>query len=215
LDTVQILERLYRLPPRKSKKAWLRRQWTRVLDRVQRHATKVVIGTLIFGMWVASHIYYYNVLLDLEANTDTAFSQIEVAEQKRDHVRRNLTQLLRFHAQYERDVLKELTTLRGPSLRPENAAPSEPSSLARLDAVGEQYPALQLNATVKQVSESLVAAEMEVAQRIYEYNTAVNMYTARLHQFPGNLFGKPFGFRDRDHYKPQDRDALRYQEVAP
>jgi hypothetical protein len=213
MNSYEILEKLYRLPPRKvMKRNWLRKQWTRVLDRVQRHATKVVIGTLIFGMWVASHVYYYNVLLDLEANTDTAMSQIEVAEQKRDHIRRNLTQLLRFHATYERDVLKELTTLRGPNLRPEG---SPESPVARLDAVGEQYPALQLTTTVKGVSDSLVAAEMEVAQRIYEYNTAVNMYTARLHQFPGNLFGKPFGFRDREHYKPADRAALDYKELAP
>jgi hypothetical protein len=185
---------------------------TKLLDTAQRYATRLVIGTLIFGAWVASHIYYYNILLDLEANTDTAMAQIEVAEQKRDHLRRSMTQLLRFHAGYERDVLKELTKLRGPSRAEKDAAPE---ALARLDAVGEQYPSLQLNTTIKQISDSLVAAEMDVAKRIYDYNDAVNMYTARLHQFPGNMFGRPLGFRDREHYKPKDEAALDFQEVTP
>jgi LemA protein len=213
MDTHQILERLYRLRPPKPRRSLVRRLWTRVLDRAQRYASGLVIGSLIFGAWVASHIYYYNILLDLEANTDTALAQIQVAEQKRDHLRRSMTQLLRFHAGYERDVLKELTKLRGPSQRTENEG--APEALARLDAVGEQYPNLQLNTTIKQLSDAMVAAEMDVAKRIYDYNDAVNMYTARLHQFPGNLFGRPLGFRDREHYKPQDTASLNYQEVAP
>jgi hypothetical protein len=214
LDTREILTRLYQLPPRQPRRRLLRRLWIAFLDRAQRHANKLVIGTLIGGMWISSHIYYYNILLDLEANTDTAMAQIAVAEQKRDHVRRSLTQLLRFHAGYERDVLKELTTLRGPSQRPEKAAPSD-GALARLDAVGEQYPSLQLTMTVKQISDSLVVAEMDVAKRIYDYNDAVNMYTARLHQFPGNLMGRALGFKDREHYQPKEEASLDFKEVTP
>jgi LemA protein len=167
---------------------------------------------MIFASWVASHVYYYNVMLDFEAACDTAMAQIVAAEQKRDHVRRSQTQLLRYHAGYERDVLKELTKLRGPSARAETG--SEPP-LARLDAVGEQYPNLSLNMTVKQASDALVAAEMDVAKRIYDYNDAVNMYTASLHRFPGNMFHKQLGFYDREHYKPKDPASLDFQEVSP
>jgi hypothetical protein len=181
-----------------------------MLDRAQRHASWLVIGSLIFGLWAASHVYYYNVLLGMEAHVTTTKAQIVVAEEHRDHLRRSLTQLLRFHASYERDVLKELTTLRGPSSRPEKA-----EGLARLDAVGEQYPNLQLNMTVKQVSDSLVNAEVEITKRIYEYNSAVNMYTLYLHQFPGNVFGRPLGFHDHEYYKPSDPSVTEYQEVNP
>jgi LemA protein len=217
LDTRLILSRLYRLPPRKLYKSWYKHWWrrlrTRILDRCQRHATGLVIGSLILAFWIASHVYYYNVLLDFEARTDTAMAQISVAEQKRDHIQRSLTQLLRFHANHERDVLKELTTLRGSSAHAEKPAPSE--SLARFDAVGEQYPTLQVATTVNQFSVSLVDAETDVAKRIYDYNDAVNMYTAQLQQFPGNLFHKQLGFTHREHYKPQDASATTFREVTP
>jgi LemA protein len=218
MDTRLILSRLYGLPPRKLQKSWTKTWWRRlklrILDRAQRHASGLVIGSLILALWIASHIYYYNVLHDFEARTDTAMAQIIVAEQKRDHIQRSLTALLRFHADHERDTLKELTTLRGSSVRPEKPGAST-ESLARFDAVGEQYPNLQVAATVKEFSVALVAAEQDVAKRIYDYNDAVNMYTAQLQQFPGNLFHKQLGFREREHYKPADPSVTKFREVAP
>jgi LemA protein len=219
MDTRLILSRLYRVPPRKLYKGWYRSWWrrlrTRILDRVQRHATGLVIGSVIVAFWIASHVYYYNVLLDFEARTDTALAQIVVAEQKRDHIQRSMTQLLRFHANHERDTLKELTTLRGSATRAEKSDKPATESLARFDAVGEQYPTLQVATTVSEFSTALIAAEQDVAKRIYDYNDAVNMYTAQLQQFPGNMFHKQLGFRPRDHYKPAEPSATTFREVAP
>jgi hypothetical protein len=213
----------------------------------------LVIGTLFFGLWIFSHIYYYNVLLGLRSNCDTAEAQIEAAEEKRDHVRRSLTTLLRFHANYERNVLTEVTTLRGPGPRPdgipaprapgpgpqapatEGQGPQSPGTqtpgpqapgtlaqgplgsapLARIDAVGEQYPSLVVNTTVNHASQALVDAEIDVHNRIIQYNTAVNMYTSYLRQFPGNMFGRLMGFRDRGFYKPREASALNFEEIAP
>lgn len=215
LETRLILERLYRLSPHKLRRgSFLRRQWTRLLDAAQRYATWLVIGSLIFAMWVFAAIHYFNLLLDLESNVDTALAQITVAQQRRDHVERSLTQLLRYHAGYERDVLKDLTTLREPGAPPsDEAAPKK--SLASVEAVGEQYPKLRIEATVKKVSESVVASETEVAKRTSEYNDAVHVYATVLHQFPGNVFGPLLGFRDHPHHEAKDPSSVRYREVAP
>jgi LemA protein len=207
-----ILERFYRVPPRKLRKGtFLRRLRSRIIDASQRYAKSLVIGTLFFALWLFSHIYYYNILLGLRSNCDTAAAQIQAAEEKRDHVRRTLTQLLRFHAGYERDVLKEVTTLRGPSAGAEGAP--VPGSLARVDAVGEQYPNLVVNTTVNQASQAMIEAELDVHKRVVDYNATVNMYTSYLRQFPGNMFGRLMGFRDRDFYKP--RESLEFEEIAP
>jgi LemA protein len=207
-----ILERFYQLPPRKVRKSrFLRRVSAKIADVVQRYAIALVLGTLLFGLWIFSHIYYYNILLALRSNCDTAAAQIDAAAEKRDHVRRNLSTLLRFHADYERQVLTEVTTLRGPSARP--AETPAPGTLARIDAVGEQYPNLVTNTTVTQASQALVDAEVDVHNRIIQYNTAVNMYTSYLRQFPGNMFGKMMGFRDREYYKPGD--GLTFEEIVP
>lgn len=209
-----ILERFYRFPARKLRKATLMRRMSAKLARVaQRYTMALVAGTLFLGLWVFSHIYYYNILLGLRSNCDTAEAQIAAAEEKRDHVRRNLTTLLRFHADYEKNVLTEVTTLRGPSAR-ENAPPA-PGTLARIDAVGEQYPSLVVNTTVNQSSQALVDAEIDVHNRIIAYNSAVNMYTSYLRQFPGNMFGKMMGFHERDFYKPREADGLKFEEITP
>jgi hypothetical protein len=53
-----------------------------------------------------------------------------------------------------------------------------------------------------------------VHKRVVDYNTAVNMYTSYLRQFPGNMFGRLMGFRDRDFYKPHESD-LPFEEITP
>jgi LemA protein len=214
VDSRLILERFYRLPPRKLRKTrFLRRVGAKVSDLVQRYAIALVFATLLFGLWIFSHVYYYNVLLGLRSDCDTAEAQIHAAEEKRDHVRRNLTTLLRFHAGYEKDVLTGVTTLRGPSGR-SNQVPA-PGMLARIDAVGEQYPNLVINTTVNQASQALVDSEVDVHNRIVQYTTAVNMYTSYLRQFPGNMFGRMMGFRDRAFYQPHEGAGLQFEEIAP
>jgi LemA protein len=210
-----ILERFYRVPPRKVRKRAKFRDRVRVwlADVAHNYAIALVMGGLLFGLWVFSHIYYYNILLGLRSNCDTAAAQIDAAAEKRDHVRRNLTTLLRFHADYERQVLTEVTTLRGPSARPSEAP--APGTLAKIDAVGEQYPSLVTNTTVNQASQALVDAEVDVHNRVIAYNTAVNMYTSYLRQFPGNMFGKMMGFHDRAYYKPGEPSALTFEEISP
>jgi hypothetical protein len=139
-----ILERFYRVPPRKLRKTkLLQRLRMKLASFVDRYTVWLVLGTLFLGLWVFSHIYYYNILLGLRSNCDTAEAQIHAAEEKRDHIRRSLTMLLRFHANYERGVLEEVTTLRGPSLRPDatrSPATQTPPTPADLPHAGSQTP---------------------------------------------------------------------------
>jgi LemA protein len=208
-----ILERFYQLPARKLRRGtFLGRFRTKTRALAQRYTVPMAIGTMFLGLWIFSHIYYYNILLGLRANCDTAMAQIEAAEEKREHVRRGLVQLLRFHAGYERDLMKDVTTLRGPSVRSEEGAAA--GALApKIDAVGEQYPNLVVNTTVNHASQAMIDAEIDVHKRVVDYNAAVNMYTSYLRQFPGNMFGRLMGFHDREYYK--SRESLKFEEIAP
>jgi LemA protein len=217
LNTHLILEKLYRLPPHRTRRAIISRVFGALRKRffgwVQRHSSRIGIGSLAVGIWLAAHIYYYNKLIDLEYNVQEAWAQVEAVQQKRNHVQRSLTQLVRYYASYERNVMKEVTTLRT------NAKPVEDVSitqlLARLDAVAEQYPNLNLASGVQQFSQSVVAYEADIAERTMQYNTAVNVYTTLLGQFPGNVFGPVLGFHSYPFYKPKDPSILDYGEVQP
>lgn len=214
MNTLPILERFYRLPPRKLRKtrSW-RRLVRRALGRIQRHTLGLSLLSLGVALWILSHVYYYNVLVSLESNVNTARAQIEVAQQRRAHVQLSLTHLLRYYAKYERDVLKEITVVRKGE-KAEQKIPIQ-DALARLDAVAEQYPNLQLSNTVRELSDATVASEASIAERASDYNDAVNAYASVLHQFPGNIFGPVMGFQDKDYFVPEDPSVLLYREVRP
>ena len=162
-------------------------------------------------------MYYYNQFVDLEFNVQAAWAQVEASQQKRNHVQRNLTQLLRYYAKYEQALMTDVTKLRTEAseeeLSTEGQTPSE--LLMRLKAVAEQYPNLHLTNTVQQLTLAVVNSESEIAQQIMTYNNVVNVYTTMLGQFPGNVIGPALGFQSYKFYEPEDRQILKYHELKP
>lgn len=215
METPLILERLYRLSPRRPRRRFLLRLRSQLIEWVKRHTSRLAIGSLAAGAWIVSHVYYYNLLVTQECDVLAARAQIEATKRKRDHVQRDLTQLVRYYAQYERGVLQQMTALRTKGSAPAPAPASPEQLLAKLDAVGEQYPELNLDASVQQFSELITATESEITDRIIAYNTSVNVYTTTLNSFPGVVFGRLLGFDDWEFYKPEDPSALDYKEVKP
>jgi LemA protein len=216
LETPLILERLYRLSPRsRPGRRILIRLRSGFVQWVKQHTSRLAIGSLVAGVWVVSHVYYYNLLVTQECDVLEARAQIDATRQKRDHVQRDLTQLVRYYARYERDVLGQMTALRTKGSAPAAAAASPEQLLAKLDAVGEQYPSLNLDRSVQQFSQLITTSESEITERIMAYNVAVNVYTTTLNSFPGIVFGRLLGFGEWKFYEPDDRSALDYKEVTP
>lgn len=213
METPLILERLYRLAPRRRPRRPLLKAFKRRLVRwVQGHTSRLVVGSLVVGGFIAFHVYYYNKLIRLQYDVKTARAQIEVEEEKRSHVRRDLTDLVQYYASYEQRVLDNVTAIRAKHPRAAVASPQQ--LLARLNAVAEQYPNLNLEKSVHQFSEISTQIENEIAVRAVKYNTAVNLYTTVLHSFPGDFFGSLLGFRDIPYYRPAQSD-LAYRVVKP
>ena len=175
----------------------------------------MTVGALVAGSWLAGHIYYYNRLYDLETNVQMAEAHIQAAQQKRNHIQRNLTRLIQYYAEYEKALMKDLTGLRTRDANSKASATSVQQLLARLDAVAERYPDLNLNRNVEQFSQIIATTESEIADRIMDYNDAVNTYTTTLGQFPANVFGRPLGFEKYDYYRPPDPSVVEYREVKP
>lgn len=221
MRTDEILQRLYGKRKRKpALRPWrlVARQRRRVLRWTQDHNWSLVLVALGLGLWALTHIYYYNQLVSLEYDVLAAHAQIEASQQKRNHIQRNVTRLLRYYETYERGLMTGLTELRtnaepGAGPTPVEGPDSSLGSLvARLDAVAEQYPALRLTEVVQRFTEAVIAIEAEVTTRIAEYNTAVNVYTTVLRQFPGFLFGPMLGFEDKPFWQV-DVPLLGYAEV--
>jgi LemA protein len=219
METAEILRRLYGVRTSKRRRPFraaleLRR---RVVRWVRRHNWSLTLIALGVGLWTLTHIYYYNNLISLQFDVEAARAQIEATEQKRSHIQRNVVSLLRFYEDYERRLTTDITELRAHADNPPPDAPGdEPlgALIGRLNAVAEAYPALRLTEIVQRFVEAVVSIESEIAIRIAQYNTAVNVYTTVMRQFPGLLFARSLGLEEPSFWKPEEPEHLRYRELT-
>jgi LemA protein len=216
LSTTLILERLYRVPRRTRRERfrqrlleiqsklgrWLQHQsWTLALA-----SSSIVIFFLALG-------YYYNLLFSLERNVQTAWARVEAGQQRRNHISRNLKELLRFYARYERELMLDVTKMRSDSRKSDDANGDAMGLLGRLNMLAEQYPNLHLTNTVQQVTTGMINTESEIAAYIIGYNETVNIYSTAINTFPAKIFSTVLGFRPYRFYEPEHPSVLLYKEL--
>ncbi len=213
--------RNFKKTPRKKKKKWI---------------PLLVVGSLMAAIWVAVHMYYYNVLVDLQFNVQASWAQVEVQLERRYNIQQNLTQIVVNYSKYEKDTLTELIKIRAAATADKQAAKAtgaNEQATAKLSLVdqlkqltkselnkmfpdillvAEQYPELKLTENFQQFSTAIIDTETKIADRISEYNTSVNTYTTTRTQFPGNVFAVTFGFPTHDFYLP-DKELLDFKPV--
>jgi LemA protein len=216
LSTPLILERLYRVPRRRLRE----RLWRRLREaslkigrwlEYQRWGLTLMATTIL--ILSLAHGYYYNMLMSLESNLLAARAKIEAGQQRRNHIKRNLTHLAQFYARYEQEMMRDTTKLRADAQKSGAAAGDTMGLLGRLFAVAEQYPALHLTNTVEQFMTGVVNTESEIAAYIISYNEAVNIYRTAKTTFPARVFSAVLGFPDYPFYQPEDRKVLDFQEL--
>ena len=219
MKTELILRRLYGVQKPRRRFGGLRNIPRALARKIQRHATPLSMGILGVTIWGFAHIYYYNQLIDLEYNCQAAWAQVNAAEQRRNHIQRNLVRVLRYYAKYEEKVMTDVTDIRtNGEKKAEEPAPSSTDGtlgdlLGRLKIVAEQYPQLHLTNNAQQFGSAIVKLEEDISQLIMEYNRQVNLYTTVLNQFPARVFATALGFENYEFYVPEDPKVLEYKEV--
>ena len=243
MDTATIVERLYgkralrpsRGPwwPVRRASTWLGRalRLRRLKAWVRRRRWYLALTVVLLAGWAMVHIYYFNMLVNMESNVQTAWAQVEAEEQRRDHIEQNLSRMLAGYARHERDLLHDLTELRTEARRrPTAPAPeesTEPGTVAegssgapagsglagmsadelkrilpQISMNAEQYPNLRLSENFQQYAAVVVETESRIAQDIKAYNDFVNEYTNVIDTFPGKIFALIWGFKSYDCYAP-------------
>jgi LemA protein len=86
------------------------------------------------------------------------------------------------------------------------------SKLSKLLAVAERYPDLKLSENFRNFMDALVETEKELCDERMRYAETVNTFTTKLKTFPGNVFGKAYGFESVPYYEA-DQDALQFHPV--
>lgn len=169
--------------------------------------TWVVLVTL--GLWLLSA---YNRLVRSRNEIANAFAQIDVQLKRRYDLIPNLVEVARKYVQHERDTLEAVIAARNGARSASDTARAKPADARRIAALAgaegalagvlkqlavvvEAYPALQADATLRELSEELGHTENRIAFARQAFNDAVLDYNNTAQQAPTHIVAGLFGFK--------------------
>ena len=182
----------------------------------------VIIGVLIlialgiFG-WAAGA---RNTLVTERESVNGAWSQVDVALQRRADLIPNLVETVKGFAKQEQAVIKEVTDARaalGGARTPSEKIQANSQldgALSRLLVVVENYPQLKSNENFLRLQDELAGTENRIAVERRKYNETVQKYNTDIELFPNNIAASMFGFQRNDAYFKTEAGARNAPKVA-
>jgi LemA protein len=182
----------------------------------------VIIGVLflialgIFG-WAAGA---RNTLVTERESVNGAWSQVDVALQRRADLIPNLVETVKGFAKQEQAVIKEVTDARaalGGARSPSEKIQANSQldgALSRLLVVVENYPQLKSNENFLRLQDELAGTENRIAVERRKYNETVQKYNTDIELFPNNIAASMFGFQRNDAYFKTEAGARNAPKVA-
>src|ERR1700737_4529542 len=175
----------------------------------------VLIALGIFG-WAAGA---RNTLVTERESVNGAWSQVDVALQRRADLIPNLVETVKGFAKQEQAVIKEVTDARaalGGARSPQERIAANgqlDSALSRLLIVVENYPQLRSNENFLRLQDELAGTENRIAVERRRYNEAVQDYNTYISLFPSSLVASLSGFGRNDAYFKADEGARQAPKV--
>src|SRR5579872_971421 len=185
-------------------------------------AALIVIGVIVilvlgvFGWAMGSR----NTLVTEREAVNAAWSQVDVALQRRADLIPNLVQTVKGYAKQEQTVIKEVTDARaalGGERNPQEKIQANSQldgALSRLLVVVENYPQLKSNENFLRLQDELAGTENRIAVERRKYNETVQRYNTDIELFPNNITASMFGFQRNDAYFKTEPGARTAPKVA-
>ena len=76
--------------------------------------------------------------------------------------------------------------------------------LSKLLVVQERYPQLKADRSFQNIQKSIGWVERELVKERKLYNRRVSSYNVKLQEFPSNIIGKMFGFKEKEFFGKPD-----------
>ncbi|GAA4063635.1 LemA family protein [Flavobacterium cheonanense] len=174
----------------------------------------IPVGIIVVLLLLA--VSSYNGLVNVEADTKTAWSKVESAYQRRNDLIDNLVSTVKESANFEKSTLEAVINARAKatsiSIDPTNVTPeqlaqfqqaksSEMSSLSRLLVSFEKYPELKTTDAFKELQSQIEGTENRINVERDRFNDAANLYDKKIRSFPSVIFAKLFGFNEIARFK--------------
>jgi LemA protein len=158
----------------------------------------------------------YNAMVEKGEEVDAQWQQVETQYQRRMDLIPNLVSTVKGYASHESDTYTAVTEARAkvgnitvdksiledPELfaKYQEAQNNLSSALSRLIAVSENYPELKANENFLSLQDELEGTENRIATERQRFNKLVKEYNVLIKRFPGNLFAKMYGFKEKEYF---------------
>jgi LemA protein len=177
----------------------------------------VLVVALIFG---STFVGRRNEMVRKNETVKTAWSQVDVALQRRADLIPNLVETAKGFAAQEQQVFGDIAAARSALLSARNpqeriAANNQlDSALGRLLVVVENYPQLRSNENFLRLQDELAGTENRISVERRRYNETVQDYNTYISLFPNSVIAGMSGFSRNDAYfqaAPGSREAPKVQ----
>ena len=166
---------------------------------------------VVVGVPLIWFIVTYNRFARLGQLVKESWSGVDVELKRRHDLVPNLVATVKGYAQHEKETLELVVAARakavqaGDALRERVDGEGELTrSLGRLIAVAESYPALKADRHYLELQRELSLTEDRIAASRRFYNANVRELNALRIEFPSNIVGGMFGFKEERFFELDD-----------
>lgn len=178
----------------------------------------IVLGVLVLGgLFIGGKaVGIRNDLVVQREAINGAWSQVDVALQRRADMIPNLVETVKGFAKQEQTVFSDIANARAAMSGARTPAEKIQANgqlegaLSRLLVVVENYPQLKSNENFLRLQDELAGTENRIAVERRKYNEIVQKFNTSIELFPNNLAAGLFGFQRNDAYfkaEPAKREA--------
>jgi LemA protein len=177
----------------------------------------LLLAGLVFG---GKYVSIHNDLATKKEAVSAAWSQVDVALQRRADLIPNLVETVKGYAKHEAGVMDAVASARaaliGAKTPQEKIAANNQldGALGRLLVVVENYPNLKANETFLRLQDELAGTENRIAIERRKYNETVQSYNTQIQLFPNNIVASFSGFQREDAYFKTEPGARTAPKVA-
>jgi LemA protein len=161
-----------------------------------------LIALAVFGQYVGVR----NTLVTKNEAVKAAWSQVDIALQRRADLIPNLVETVKGYAKQEQTVFGDIAKARSALLSA--GSPSDKiaannqldGAIGRLLVIVENYPQLKSNENFLRLQDELAGTENRISVERKRYNDTLQDYNTYVQQFPNNIFAGWSGFKPNDAY---------------
>jgi len=171
----------------------------------------ILLIIVILSAIVLYTIIQYNSLVKTNNLVKEAFSTMDVYLKKRWDLIPNLVEVVKGYANYEKDNLNEITTLRtniydNMSINKKIDINEQiTQNISKIMAISENYPELRTSENFSKLSKELTEIEDEIEDEIANsrkyYNGTVRMLNNKIQMFPSNIVANIFKFKQEKMFE--------------